>query len=171
MVSTPRNVVSPEHGVSTPMLRASPEHGLRIISFITGLTNNAVPSRSIATPQHHVVISILPHSMVSTPRDVVSPEHGLSTHVTLLVQSMVSAPLVRASPGAWSQNRLWSFQSNSFECMRYGSASDVWMRQLEQCRPITEVEGQSIGNETNEQCRSFTHVPSAMSTSLARSMV
>jgi len=74
---------------------------------------------------------------------------------------MVSAPLVRASPGAWSQNRLWSFQSNSFECMRYGSASDVWMRQLEQCRPITEVEGQSIGNETNEQCRSFTHVPSA----------
>src|SRR6185436_11110867 len=93
MVSTPRNVVSPEHGVSTPMLRASPEHGLRIISFITGLTNNAVPSRSIATPQHHVVISILPHSMVSTPRDVVSPEHGLSTHVTLLVQSMVSAPL------------------------------------------------------------------------------
>jgi hypothetical protein len=150
MVSTPRNVVSPEHGVSTPMLRASPEHGLRIISFITGLTNNAVPSRSIATPQHHVVISILPHSMVSTPRDVVSPEHGLSTHVTLLVQSMVSAPLVRASPGAWSQNRLWSFQSNSFECMRYGSASDVWMRQLEQCRPITEVEGQSIGNETNE---------------------
>jgi hypothetical protein len=127
MVSTPRNVVSPEHGVSTPMLRASPEHGLRIISFITGLTNNAVPSRSIATPQHHVVISILPHSMVSTPRDVVSPEHGLSTHVTLLVQSMVSAPLVRASPGAWSQNRLWSFQSNSFECMRYGSASDVWI--------------------------------------------
>src|SRR5690349_1941364 len=68
---------------------------------------------------------------------------------------MVSAPMVRASPGAWSQNRLWSFQSNSFECMRYGSASDVWMRQLEQCRPITEVEGQSIGNETNEQCRSF----------------
>ena len=40
---------------------------------------------------------------------------------------MVSAPLVRASPGAWSQNRLWSFQSNSFECMRYGSASDVWI--------------------------------------------
>jgi len=24
---------------------------------------------------------------------------------------------------AWSRNRLWSFQSNSFECMRYGSAS------------------------------------------------
>ena len=88
---------------------------------------DAGPSRSIATPQHHVVISILPHSMVSTPRNVVSPEHGLSTHVTLLVQSMVSAPLVRASPGAWSQNRLWSFQSNSFECMRYGSASDVWI--------------------------------------------
>ena len=33
--------------------------------------------------------------------------------------------MVRASPGAWFQNRLWSFQSNSFECMRYGSASDV----------------------------------------------
>ena len=66
MVSTPRNVVSPEHGVSTPMLRASPEHGLRIISFITGLTNNAVPSRSIATPQHHVVISIA------------TPQHGLN---------------------------------------------------------------------------------------------
>jgi putative ABC transport system substrate-binding protein len=28
---------------------------------------------------------------------------------------------------AWSRNRLWSFQSNSFECMRYGSASDVWI--------------------------------------------
>jgi hypothetical protein len=96
---------------------------------------------------------------------------SIATHVASLAQSMVSAPLVRASPGAWSQNPLWSFQSNSFECMRYGSASDVWMRQLEQCRPITEVEGQSIGNETNEQCRSFTHVPSAMSTSLARSMV
>jgi hypothetical protein len=32
--------------------------------------------------------------------------------------------MVRASQ-TWSQNRLWSFQSNSFECMRYGSASDV----------------------------------------------
>ena len=53
--------------------------------------------------------------MVSTPRNVVSPEHGVST------------PMLRASPGAWSQNRLWSFQSNSFECMRYGSASDVWI--------------------------------------------
>ena len=64
---------------------------------------------------------------------------SIATHVASLAQSMVSAPMVRASPGAWSQNRLWSFQSNSFECMRYGSASDVWMRQLEQCRPITEV--------------------------------
>ena len=30
--------------------------------------------------------------------------------------------MVRASQ-TWSQNRLWSFESNSFECMRYGSAS------------------------------------------------
>ena len=29
--------------------------------------------------------------------------------------------MVRASQ-TWSQNRLWSFESNSFECMRYGSA-------------------------------------------------
>jgi hypothetical protein len=100
----PRNVVSPEHGLSTHVtllvqsMVSAPlccvlVPGLRIISFITGLTNNAGTSRSIATPQHHVVISILPHSMVSTPRNVVSPEHGLS----------------------------------SFECMRYGSASDVWI--------------------------------------------
>ena len=30
--------------------------------------------------------------------------------------------MVHASQ-TWSQNRLWSFESNSFECMRYGSAS------------------------------------------------
>jgi hypothetical protein len=47
---------------------------------------------------------------------------SIATHVASLAQSIVSAPMVRASPGAWSQNPLWSFQSNSFECMRYGSA-------------------------------------------------
>ena len=91
---------------------------------------------------------------------------SIATHVASLAQSMVSAPMVRASPGAWSQNRLCSFQSNSFECMRYGSASDVWMRQLEQCRPITEVEGQSIGNETNEH-----HAPSPTSRRYPQNMV
>src|SRR6185312_6244630 len=57
-----------------------------------------------------------------------SPKHRIvsAPHVASLAQSMVSAPMVRASPGAWSQN-LWSCQSNSFECMRYGSASDVWI--------------------------------------------
>ena len=65
-LSTHVTLLVPQYGLSTPMLRASPEHGLRIISFITGLTNNAVPSRSIATPQHHVVISIA------------TPQHGLN---------------------------------------------------------------------------------------------
>jgi hypothetical protein len=40
------------------------------------------------------------------------------THVASLAQSMVSAPMVRASPAAWPQN-LWSCTSNSFECMHY----------------------------------------------------
>src|SRR6476660_9415433 len=96
---------------------------------------------------------------------------SIATHVAALAQSMVSAPMLRASPGAWSQNRLWSCQSNSFECMRYGSAREFGLRHLAQRKPITEVEGQSIGNGTNEQCRSFTHVPSPTSTSLAQSMV
>ena len=49
-----------------------------------------------------------------SPCSIASP----ITHVASLAQSMVSAPMVRASPAAWSQN-LWSCRSNSFECMRY----------------------------------------------------
>src|SRR5215208_261871 len=65
----------------------------------------------------------LPHAEHTPSRRRIDQEwfgcaNGPAPHVTSLAQSMVSAPMVRASPGAWSQN-LWSCQSNSFECMRY----------------------------------------------------
>src|SRR6476619_6461489 len=78
---------------------------------------------------------------------------------------MVSAPMVRASPGAWLRivsgvaNRTASSACDMDRQERFG------LRHLEQCKPFIEVEGQSIGNGTNEQCRSFTHVPSHTSTS------
>ena len=107
------------------------EHGLRIVS---GVANRTASSACDMDRQERFGLRHLEQCKPITEVEGQSIGNGTNeqcrsfTHVpsptsTSLAQSMVSAPMVRASPGAWSQNRLWSFQSNSFECMRYGSAS------------------------------------------------
>ena len=96
---------------------------------------------------------------------------SIATHVASLAQSIVSAPMLRASPGHGLRIIFGVANQTASSACDMDRQERFGLRHLEQCNPFIEVEGQSIGNGANEQCRSFTHVPSPTSTSLAQSMV